>query len=1225
MTEILSFGEWVKRRRKALDLTQDDLAARAGCSKELIAKIEGDARRPSKQIAALLAAALELRPAERDAFVRAARAELATDRLPAPSQSVRRPVLIDGPPQAQQPSGTVLLLFTDIAGSTRLWEDAPAAMRPALARHDAILRDTVAAHGGQVFKTIGDGFCTVFLDAPAALSAALAMQRALAGAPWGADGLTQPLRVRIAVHAGTAELRDGDYCGPALNRVARLLVAGHGGQVLVSAAAHELLADHLPLEVTLRDLGRHRLKDLSRPEQIFQVVAPGLAADFPALRTLDARLGNLPAPATALIGRAQEQAELAALLAQPHVRLVTLTGPGGTGKTRLALQVAADLNQRYADGAWFVDLALVTDPAAVAATISRALDVPEMADRPAAERVLAFLQARHMLLVLDNFEQVLDAADLVAAIIAGAARVQVLATSRAPLQLYGEREVAVQPLALPARRQLAPEALSQYDAVRLFIERARAARADFTVTDASAPAVAEICWRTDGLPLAVELAAARIKLYTPEALLARLEADGGLPLLTGGARNLPARQQTIRATIAWSYDLLSDAEQILFARLGVFRGGWTHATAAAVCAGTRLDARAIPDLLESLAGHNLVKMAEGWDGEPRFTMLEMVREFARERLVQQGALFDLQVAHATSFVALAEAAEPKLRSAEQLAWLDRIAAEHENMQAVLAWCAGAPAQHPLGLHLATTLWYFWFLRGYFGEIQRWLEAPWCSDPAIAPGVRARAYLAAAFSAILTGLLNHARPLLATGQALAEQADDQPMLVLAAAMRTSLAPTIGEQLAIRTLALLRAEQAGDPWLCALAWTGVQDDDWMETHGEQAAQAVATGLRLARATGDRWLTAHALWLNGRVAVRRYDLDVVRATQREGIALREQLGDLLGIGYHVIDLALAAYLDGAIDEERSYWEEQLRINELLVNPVGVANSLTTLAGCALRQDAYALAQEQLARGLAIFEALGEERRGIGSYYLLAQHRLWTGAFADALAVCDVLDRFAAQWADEPVAMEARFYRALIALAHGDGAVAQDHMAAVQAYRQQHDTALVQALSSTYVSEIALLCGDRDRAAAGLQLALAQLHRLRHPRVEFDHADRIGWILLRSGDCAASRTLFQRALPFLRTVHARRRIARCVEGIAYMAQHEGEHSSAVRLWGAAAALRERIGAPMWPVDQPDYEGAAAAARAALGDPTFDAFWQSGRELAWEQAVDGALAVADQLACRAT
>ena len=474
----------------------------------------------------------------------------------------------DAQQMADLPTGTVTFLFTDVEGSTKLWERYPEAMRASMARHDEVLLGVMESSGGFVFKTVGDAFCVAFPSAPHALEAALAAQRALLSE---GQEKTGPLRVRMALHTGSADERGGDYFGPPVNRVARLLSAGHGGQILLSSATKELVRDALPEGASLSDLGERRLKDLFRPERVFQLIAPELPTSYPPLKSLDARTNNLPAQPTPLVGRESELGEVRDLLRTEGVRLLTLTGPGGIGKTRLGLQVAAELLDKFEDGVFFVALATITDPALVASAIAEPLGVVEAGDQPLEEGLKDFLRSKELLLLLDNFEQVLGGAPLVGELLSACPKLNVLATSRSVLRVYGEQEYPVPPLELPRPGRLPPiDRLSQYEAVRLFIERAKAASPNFSVTDENAPAVAEICMRLDGLPLAIELAAARIKLLTPGAMLERLGSR--LKLLGGGSRDLPERQRTLRGTIEWSHALLEEGERMLFARLAVFSG-----------------------------------------------------------------------------------------------------------------------------------------------------------------------------------------------------------------------------------------------------------------------------------------------------------------------------------------------------------------------------------------------------------------------------------------------------------------------------------------------------------------------------------------------------------------------------------------------------------------------------------------------------------------------------
>ena len=495
------------------------------------------------------------------------------------------------------PTGTVTFLFTDIEGSTRLWEQHPEGMRLALARHDTLLRQAIEANEGIVFKTIGDAFCAAFATAPNALSAALAAQCALHTEPW-TEGLV--LRVRMALHTGAAELRDNDYFGQPLNRTARLLAIGHGGQALVSAATQELTRDMLPPTVTLSEVGEHRLRGLSRPETVFQLIHPDLPAEFPPLKSLDnpQLSNNLPQQVTSFIGREKEIEAVKSLL--DTTRLLTLTGSGGCGKTRLALQVAAELLENYPDGAWFVELASLSDPVLVLQNVAQALGVREEAGKLLLQSLTAALKGKGLLLVLDNCEHLLAAcAQLVDTLLRASPGVRVLASSREGLGIAGETLYRIPSLSLPDLKQRAtPASLTTYEAVRLFVERAMAALPAFAVTNQSAPALDQLCVRLDGIPLAIELAAARVRSLSVEDINSRL--DHRFRLLTGGSRTALPRQQTLKALIDWSYDLLSDQEKTLLARLSVFAGGWTLAAAEKVYSGARVEDWEVLDLVSSL-------------------------------------------------------------------------------------------------------------------------------------------------------------------------------------------------------------------------------------------------------------------------------------------------------------------------------------------------------------------------------------------------------------------------------------------------------------------------------------------------------------------------------------------------------------------------------------------------------------------------------------------------
>jgi predicted ATPase/class 3 adenylate cyclase len=613
---------------------------------------------------------------------------------------------------SELPTGTVTLLFTDIEGSTRLLRRVGDDYAGLLAQHRALLDEAFTRHGGVVVDSEGDAFFVAFASAKDAVAAAAAAQRALAEHDWPGGN---EIRVRIGLHTGEPHDVDGRYVGLDVHHAARVMAVGHGGQVVVSEATKALLDDH----TRLLDLGEHRLKDLSRPQRLYQLELNGLPNEFPPLTTLDNRPTNLPAQPNAFIGRERELAETRALLERDDVRLLTLIGPGGTGKTRLALQLAADVVERFGNGVFFVSLAPIRDWELVVPTILRTLGLREQPGASPLETLTDYLREKELLLVLDNFEHLLAASAAVAGLLEAAPDLCLLITSRTPLRLQAERAHRVPQLAVPdLRKPAVAKDVLDYESVRLFVARARAAAVDFAVTDMNAEAVAEICVRLDGLPLAIELAAPRVRTLTPPALLRRL--DQRLTLLTGGAQDADPRQRTLRGTIAWSHDLLLANEKTLFARLSVFVGGCRLDAAEAVCDFDGTFGDGLLDALDSLVQKSLVRQRADSDGEPRFWMLETIREFGLELLESSGELESACERHAAWVAVASEQLDAESRTGDHPAFLALMHDEYPNVREAIAFARKA-RDGELLLRLATAVWGFWSSRVYGAEGRRALE------------------------------------------------------------------------------------------------------------------------------------------------------------------------------------------------------------------------------------------------------------------------------------------------------------------------------------------------------------------------------------------------------------------------------------------------------------------------------------------------------------------------
>lgn len=815
-------------------------------------------------------------------------------------------------------------LYTDIEGSTQLWERYPAAMKIALARHDALLREAIESHHGSVFKIIGDAFCAVFPAAPDALAAALAAQRALHAQAWGET----PIKVRMAIHSGEAETRDGDYFGPMFNRLARLLSAGHGGQTLLSAAAYELLQDSLPDGAELRDMGERRLKDLIRPEHIYQVLVSDLPAQFPPLKTQDAFRTNLSAQLTSFIGREKEISEVKRLVKTN--RLSTLVGAGGAGKTRLSLQVAAELLDSFLDGVWFVKFAPLTDPSLVTQTVITTIGLRSEANQASFEMLSKYLGSKKVLLVLDNCEHVIEtAAQLAESLLETCPNVCLLVTSREALDISGEVVYRVPSLSVPdLGKPSSVETLIQYESTRLFIDRAQAALYTFTVMNTNAPAIAQICSRLDGIPLAIELAAARVRLLEVDQIAERL--DNRFDLLTGGSRTALPRQQTLRALIDWSYDLLPDVERVLLRRLSVFAGGWTFEAAEAVCRDADVDSSHMLDLLTQLVNKSLVLVdADNVMEETRYRMLETIRQYAHEKLSNAGEFLQFRDRHLEYFLQLAERAEPELSGPRVVEWLQRLEMELDNLRTALEWSS----KHNVlfGLRLASALMWFWQESIHTGDGRNWLtqllEQPEAQPHTI---IRARAL----------GVLSH---ILIRGSSAPPNQAVRPILQESLALCHELGDSRGVAFGLLLLGLVS--------------TNVEQDH------KQGWQFTVESLNRYRELGDDLGVAWALTSLGG-CIRMPQNEMAYSYLEEGLQIFRRVQHLAGLAHILMHLGETALSRGNQSTARAWFEEALEIQRQLGKGGYTLRLLGLLSEVAFQLGDYIQAQAAIEESLSVLE---------------------------------------------------------------------------------------------------------------------------------------------------------------------------------------------------------------------------------------------------------------------
>jgi predicted ATPase/class 3 adenylate cyclase len=886
------------------------------------------------------------------------------------------------------PTGTVAFVFSDIEGSTGIaqaigtdrWSEV-------LSRHRELIRAAVGGHNGLEVGTEGDGFFLVFERTADAVAAAVDAQRRLVAEPWPEDA---EIRVRMGIHSGEGRLdTDGSYVGSDVHRAARVTAAGHGGQVLLSETTATLVADELPEGVVIRGLGEHRLKDL-RPERIFQLAIDGLRTEFPPIRSLDRRPNNLPTQLTSFVGREAELAEAARLLTT--TRLLTLTGPGGTGKTRLSLQLAADVAERFPDGVWFVALEPIREPAMVAPTILSTVGLVESGGRSARDVLVDWLAPRTALLVFDNFEQVLDGAGVVADLLRACPDITAIVTSRAPLRISGEQEYPVPGLPAPrdvlaltdlekmnlpvADRRLDAVTITQYEAVRLFIARALAVRPDFRVTNENAPAVAGISARLDGMPLAIELAAARTKLLSPDAILERLEHQLGV--LSAGARDLPERQQTLRGAIAWSHDLLDEGQRRLFARLSVFVAGCELDSAEAVCGpASELGDLDVLDGLMALADQSLIR-AEDADGEPRFRMLDTIREFAAERLAESGERVDIEDRHSATFLSMVEGLRDQLSGDNQRRSLGRIERDHDNIRAVLDRAVAA-ADAQTAIRIGFAMWRYWQKRGHLAEARRRLESiakqPWSrSDPMLRARLMEALGGVAWWQADITAMKPAYEEALAIWESIGDQAEIANALYnnsFAYAVSENPALTDPDGSGFRQMARARDiyKAIGDERGYANVLWGMGNYEYFQSRfrdrPNQGIPMFRETLEIFRRLGDRTMEAWSLHMLAGGLLRNNEVVEAKGYLGEALRLFHAGGDVAGITLVLDDFAAAAIADNDLARAARLWGAARALSS--AGGVGIADFVDT------QYEFYARPNARAALDPAELERLGEEGRAM------------------------------------------------------------------------------------------------------------------------------------------------------------------------------------------------------------------------------------------------------------
>jgi len=898
------------------------------------------------------------------------------------------------------PTGTVTFLFTDIEGSTKLWEKHPEAMKSALARHDALLKEVVESNHGQVIKTTGDGVHAVFAAAIDAVKAALDAQHKLQTSEVFETSEVS-IRVRMGIHTGEAELRDDDYFGSTLNRAARIMSIGHGGQILISETTLQIAREHLPKDVILLDLGQHQLKGLSSAEQIHQLSTPELESEFPALRSQIQRTNNLPTQLTSFVGREHELAEAKNRL--EGARLLTLIGPGGTGKTRLSIQLGSQLIPNFKDGIWLVELAPISDPSLLLQTIASVFDIGEVPGVPLKTLFHDFLREKYLLLILDNCEHLVEASAKVAdEILHIAPNIKVIASSREALGINGETVYRVPSLSLPEQAEVTKEAAMGFESVQLFVERASAANRKFQLTDENASAVAQICSRLDGIPLAIELSASRITVFSPEQIAKRL--DDRFKLLTGGSRTALPRQQTLRALIDWSYDLLGEDERALLRRLSVFSGGWTFEAAETIC--STVD---VFEHLPQLVNKSLVTINN--DGEePRYYLLETIRQYARDKLLEQGEGEGTRNRHLAYFLEMAETAQPEiLAKVRELIWINRLQTEYDNIRTAIEW--GLSTDPLVAARIVYSLSSLMVVSSTAGEGHRWGEKALKEIDELGKNktneerlIRARLLVSMGIMSFSMGDNQASRSEAMEATAILRELGDRRSLAIASGFLCGASLLTGhkeEAIEVYDEALNIAEELGDKYILGTVLSaGSRVEVFAKGDFSKAIEHHTKASELLKEHGNRWSYGISMYGFGNLHMAQRDFEKSREKYKIAMQTMQELGSSRNVSMIKSDLAHILRYEGKYSEAISAYRETIKEWQRMGHRAAIAHQLECMAF-------IYKAAEQIEKALRLFGTAEALRQEIGIDMTPQERQEYEKEITDLKANMDEKE-FSSIWAE-------------------------------------------------------------------------------------------------------------------------------------------------------------------------------------------------------------------------